>query len=304
MMFNQLIAKLLPYFPEKIVWIFSKRYISGQYISDALAESYKLNKGGVMVTVDLLGEYIKNLSEADHYKEQYINLIERFTEEQIDGNFSVKPSMFGLLLDGEACYRNLREIVEVADKCNSFIRIDMEDSSCTSNEIAIFRRLKEEFPARVGLVFQSYMRRTLDDIRDLLDLNYSGNPLNIRLCKGIYIENEHIAFKKYQEVRDHFVEDLRFMFENGIYVGIATHDNYLIEKAMEYIDQLKVPKDKYEFQMLFGVTPRLRQSIINNGHRMRVYVPYGTKWFGYSTRRLQENPAMVWHIIKALFVRK
>ena len=146
MMINKIIAKILPWFPERIVWIFSKRYISGESISDALAESRKLNDGGVMVTVDLLGEYIKNLSEAEIYKDQYIKLIERFTDEKIEGNFSVKPSMFGLLLDWEACYRNLRDIVEVADKSNSFIRIDMEDSSCTSVEIEIFRRLKDEFP--------------------------------------------------------------------------------------------------------------------------------------------------------------
>jgi proline dehydrogenase len=179
----------------------------------------------------------------------------------------------------------------------------MEDSLCTSVEIEIFRRLKDEFPTRVGLVLQAYLRRTLDDIRSLLDLNYPETPLNIRLCKGIYIENEHVAYKKYQEIRDHYIGDLRFMLENGIYVGIATHDKYLTEKACEIIGQLKLPKDKYEFQMLFGVTPQLRQSIVDRGHRMRVYVPYGKQWFGYSTRRLKENPGMVWHILKALFVR-
>ena len=303
-MINRLIAKLLPFFPEKVVWVFSKRYISGVYISDALAESRKLNQKGIMVTVDLLGEYIKNLSEADRYKDQYIELIERFTSEKINGNFSVKPSMFGLLVDQEACYRNLREIVEVAGKCNSFIRIDMEDSECTSNEIEIFRRLKSEFPNRVGLVFQAYLRRTLDDVRNLLSLYNSGTPLNFRLCKGIYIEEEHIAYKRYQEIRDHYVEDLRFMLQNGIYVGIATHDKYLIDKAIEIIDHLKVPKDKYEFQMLFGVAPNLMQSIVNRGYRMRIYVPYGKQWFGYSTRRLKENPEIVWHILKAMFVRQ
>lgn len=295
---------MLPYFPERIVWIFSKRYIAGEYIYNALAESHKLNQRGIMVSVDLLGEYIKNLSDADHYKEQYIDLIKKFTAEKIDGNFSVKPSMFGLLLDQEACYRNLRKIVEVANECNSFIKIDMEDSECTSIEIAIFRRLKSEFPSRVGLVVQAYMHRTFNDISNLLDLHLPEVPLNFRLCKGIYIEEEHIAYKGYQEIRDHYIEDLRFMLQNRIYVGIATHDKYLIDKSYELIDQLKVPKDKYEFQMLFGVAPKLRQSIVDRGHRMRVYVPYGKQWFGYSTRRLKENPNMVWHIIKAMFVRQ
>lgn len=301
-MINQLIAKMLPYFPKRIVWIFSKRYISGQSIDDALTESRKLNNSGIMVTVDLLGEYIKNLLDADHYKEQYIDLIKRFAVEKIDGNFSVKPSMFGLLLDQEACYQNLRDIVEVADNCNSFVRIDMEDSQCTSVEIAIFRRLKCEFPNRVGIVVQAYMHRTLDDVGELLDLNNLENPLNLRLCKGIYIEDKCIAYKGHQEIRDHYIKDLRFMLLNGIYVGIATHDKYLINSAYKIIDELKVPKDKYEFQMLFGVTPQLRQSIIDRGHRMRVYVPYGKQWFGYSTRRLKENPGMVWHILKAIFV--
>ena len=302
-MINQLIARMLPYFPKRIVWIFSKRYIAGEYISDALTESRKLNHTGTMVTTDLLGEYVNNLDETTYYKELYIELIERFTTEKIDGNFSVKPSMFGLLLDSEACYRNLRDIVEVADRCDTFIRIDMEDSGCTSVELEIFRRLKTEFPLRVGLVVQAYMRRTLDDIQSLLDLNRPEAPMNLRLCKGIYIEAAHIAYKKHQEIRDHYVEDLQFMLSNGIYAGIATHDKYLINKAYELIEQLNVPKDKYEFQMLYGVTPKLRSSILGKGHRMRVYVPYGKQWFGYSTRRLKENPAMVWHIIKAIFIR-
>lgn len=303
-MINQFIAKMLPYFPERLVWIFSKRYISGQYISDALTESRKFNHNGVKVTVDLLGENIRVLSEAELYKEQYTDLIERFTAERIDGNFSVKPSMFGLLLDKEACYANLREIVETADRCDSFIKIDMEDSAVTSAEIEIFRRLKGEFPARVGLVFQAYMRRTLDDIKSLLDLNLPGAPLNIRLCKGIYIEAANVAYQGHQEIRDHFLNDLRFMLENGIYVGIATHDKYLIDKSYEIISQLGVAKDKYEFQMLYGVTPQLRSSVVAAGHRMRVYVPFGKQWFAYSTRRLKENPAMIWHILKAIFVRK
>lgn len=303
-MINQFIAKMLPYFPERLVWIFSKRYISGKHISDALTESRKLNQQGVLVSVDLLGEYVTNLAEATNYKEQYIELIQRFTAEKVRGNFSVKPSMFGLLLDSEACFSNLHELAVVAEDCNSFLRIDMEDSLCTSIEIEIFRRLKTEFPKRVGLVLQAYMRRTLDDIKSLKDLNYPEAPLNIRLCKGIYIEEAKLAYKGHQEIRDHYLENLRFMLENGIYVGIATHDKFLIDKSYQLIAELKVPKDKYEFQMLYGVTPQLRKSVVEQGHNMRVYVPYGMQWFGYSTRRLKENPAMVWHIIKAIFVRQ
>lgn len=303
-MINKLIAKILPYFPKRIVWIFGKPYISGQTIDDALVESRKLNQRGIMVSVDLLGEYVKNLGEADIYKRQYIDLIKRFTTKKINGHFSVKPSMFGLLLDQEACYQNLYEIVEVADQCNTFIRIDMEDSECTSIELEIYRRLKLKFPSRIGVVVQAYLRRTLDDVKNLMDLNLHEAPLNFRLCKGIYIEEERIAYKGHQEIRDHYIEDLRFMLQNGIYVGIATHDKYLIERAYELIDQLNIPKEKYEFQMLYGVTPILRQSIVDRGHRMRVYVPYGKQWFTYSTRRLKENPNMVWYILKAIFVRQ
>ena len=302
-MFNKMIAGLLPYMPKKLVWIFSKRYIAGESLEDAMRESRQLNAEQTMVTVDILGEYIKELSEATENKKQYIDLIRRFTSENIDGNFSVKPSMFGLLLEKEACYQNIREIVSVADECDTFIRVDMEDSSCTDAEVEIFRRLKAEFPTRVGLVVQSYMRRTLSDIRDLMDMHSEEAPLNFRLCKGIYVEPAEVAFKKYQEVRDHYLEDLEFMLQNGIYVGIATHDKYLVDKAFELLEKYNTPKDKYEFQMLYGVTPDLRSRITGAGHRMRVYVPYGVQWFGYSTRRLKENPNMTWLIIKALFVR-
>ncbi len=302
-MLNKIIAGILPFLPKQLVWVFSKKYISGKTIEDALRESRKLNDLGCMVTVDLLGEYINRLSEAEEYKRQYIALIERFSKEGVDGNFSVKPSMFGLLLDQEACLTNLREIVATAQRCNSFIRIDMEDSACTDREEELYRKLKAEFPGRVGLVVQAYLRRTLNDVKNMMEIHTPEVPLNFRLCKGIYIEDEGIAFKGYQEVRDHYLEDLKFMFENGIYVGIATHDRYLIDRAIEMIEAYRVPRERYEFQMLFGVTPNLRRSIVERGHRMRIYVPYGQQWFGYSTRRLKENPHMVWHIIKAIFVR-
>ena len=191
--------------------------------------------------------------------------------------------MFGLLLDKEACYGIIREIVAVADKYNSFIRIDMEDSTCTNDEINIYNRLREEFPKRVGLVIQAYMRRTLDDVKNLMKSDTTTSPLNFRLCKGIYIEDKSIAFKGYQEVRDHFMEDLEFMLKNDIFVGVATHDRYLVEQSMLLIKRLNIPKEKYEFQMLYGVNPKLRKSIVEKGYTMRVYLPFGTQWFNYST---------------------
>ncbi len=302
-MINRMIAGILPYMPKKLVWIFSKKYISGENMSDAMRESVRLNAEGCSVTLDVLGEHINILSEAESFKAQYIEVIEQFSSRKIIGNISLKPSMFGLLLDKEACYRNIREILLVAVKCDNFIRIDMEDSSCTDDEIVLYNRLRSEFPNHVGLVLQAYLHRTLDDVKAMMSDPTVSSPLNFRLCKGIYIEDKSIAFKGYQEVRDHYLEDLEWMLKNKIYVGIATHDQYLVDQSVLLIERLQIPKEKYEFQMLFGVNSNLRRSLVKRGFPMRVYVPFGTHWFSYSTRRLKENPHMVWHIIKALFVR-
>ncbi|MCL3778767.1 proline dehydrogenase [Prolixibacteraceae bacterium JC049] len=302
-MLHKMIAGVIPHMPKKLIWMFSKAYIAGETVEDAIKASAKLNEEGVMVTIDILGEFITDLSQATESKEQYLDTIKRFTDKGVDGNFSVKPTSFGLLLDPEVCYQNIREVVKLAAEKGNFIRIDMEDSQCVDMEWDIYKRLKAEFPGHVGLVLQAYLHRTMPD---LVSLNGSGtaeNPYNFRLCKGIYVEPEEIAYKGYQEVRNHFVENLEYMLTHDMYVGIATHDKYLIEKAFELIEKHNVPRDKYEFQMLYGVTPELRKSVVNAGHRMRVYVPFGKDWFGYSTRRLKENPKMVNHIVKALFVK-
>jgi len=302
-MFNKFIAAILPYFPKKFIWIFSRAYISGETIEDAMRVSKDLNSKKIKVTLDVLGEFIKTLDEAESNKKEYLHLIDISYKNNIDGNFSLKPTSFGLLIDKEICYNHIREIVVKAASYHGFIRIDMEDSPCTDDEILLFRRLKSEFPANVGLVIQAYLRRTFKDLERMLDLNSSTIPVNFRLCKGIYIEPEAIAFKKHDEINQHYLEDLEFMFRNKIYVGIATHDKPLIESAYNLIKKYNVPKDMYEFQMLYGVTPKLRESIVNEGHTMRVYVPFGKQWFGYSTRRLKENPKMASHIMKAVFYK-
>jgi proline dehydrogenase len=303
MWINKLIAGMLPYMPKSIVWLFSKRYIAGKTIEDAIAISKSLNNEGMMVTIDLLGEFITELHQAEENKKQYLEIIDAVMQQKIDGNFSLKPTMFGLLIDKDVCYRNIREIVAKAASYNNFIRIDMEDSQCVDPEIEIFRKLKAEFPKNVGLVFQAYLHRTITDLNNLLDIHSDEIPINYRLCKGIYVESEKIAYKKYHEINQHFLNDLEFMFSNGIYPGIATHDKFLVEGAYKLIEKYKVPRDRYEFQMLYGVTPQLRKSILDAGHRMRIYVPFGEQWFAYSTRRLKENPSMAKEIIKALFVR-
>jgi proline dehydrogenase len=302
-MINKMIAAMLPYFPKKFVWIFSRKYIAGETLEDAIRVSRELNASGIMVTMDVLGEFITNLDQAEENKVEYLNVIDVIHQSGINGNLSVKPTMFGLLLDQEVCYRKIREIVARAAKYGNFIRIDMEDSQCTDMEIALYRRLKHEFPKNVGLVLQAYLKRTSKDLEDLMDLHSREVPLNYRLCKGIYVEPAEIAYKKYHEINQHYLENLEFMFRNGIYPGIATHDIPLIEGALRLIEKYNVPADKYEFQMLYGVTPERRKALVEKGHRMRVYVPYGKQWFGYSTRRLKENPKMATQIIKAIFVK-
>ncbi len=302
-MLNKLIANILPHMPKKLVWVFSKRYIAGETLEEGILASKLLNEKGIETTIDLLGEFIDTIEEAEDNKNQYLEIIERCTSENVKGNFSLKPTMFGLLIDKEVCYNYIREIVALAAKKNSFIRIDMEDSQCVDMEIDMFRRLRSEFPANVGLVLQAYLRRTLSDLEALNKLNNADNPINFRLCKGIYVEPASIAYKDFKEVQNNYLNDLEYMFQNKMYAAIATHDKYLVQESYKLIEKYNVPKNMYEFQMLYGVTPDLRKSILYNGHLMRVYVPYGKHWFGYSTRRLKENPKMATDIIKALFIR-
>lgn len=302
-MLNQLLADALPYMPKKLIWIFSKRYIAGETIEDGLKACRQLNQQGIEVTVDLLGEFIGTIQQAEENRKKYIEIIERFTSEGIKGNFSLKPTMFGLLINKEICLDNIEQVVKKAAEKNNFIRIDMEDSQCVDMELDLYRKLQQKYPAHVGLVFQAYMRRTKNDLLNLSHIHSNGVPLNFRLCKGIYNEPKEIAYKGFEEVQQHYMDDLNFMFENNMYVGIATHDKFLVEKALELMKEKKVDKSKYEFQMLYGVTPELRSYIVNQEHKMRVYVPFGKDWFGYSTRRLKENPKMATHILKALFFR-
>ncbi len=302
-MLNKILANTLPYMPKKLIWIFSKRYIAGETIEDGLKVSRELNSQGIEVSIDLLGEFISTIEQAEENRNKYIDLIERFTSEGISGNFSVKPTMFGLLINKEVCYTNIEAVVLKAVEKNTFIRIDMEDSQCVDSELEMYRKLQQKYPANVGLVIQAYLRRTMNDLINMGNIHVNGSPLNFRLCKGIYVEPKHIAFKASEEIREHYLDDLKYMLEHNMYVGIATHDKYMVDHAINFIKEKKLDKTKFEFQMLYGVTPELRSSIVKQGYKMRVYVPFGKDWFGYSTRRLKENPKMASHIVKALFFR-
>jgi proline dehydrogenase len=303
-MINRLIASTLPLLPKRFVWLFSRSYIAGETVEDAMSACRALNEDGIKTTIDILGEFIQNLGEAEKNRDEYLALIDIAQRTGIDGNYSVKPTMFGLLIDAEVCYSHIRDIVAKAASDGNFVRIDMEDSACVDLEINLFRRLKTEYPENVGLVVQAYLHRTLNDLKDLMDLHTPTIPLNYRLCKGIYAEPGHIAFQRHDEINAHFLEDLEFMFRNGVYPGIATHDRSLVDGALALIDKYEIPRDRYEFQMLYGVTPELRRSLIEAGHTLRVYVPYGRHWFGYSTRRLKENPKIVNSIVKSLLLSR
>jgi proline dehydrogenase len=301
-MINKLIAWIIQFLPERFVWIFSKKYIAGKNFSDAAKVVKLLNANGIVTTIDVLGEFLDNKQQAINFQKKYFKTIEESAENKLITSISVKPTMFGLLRDFDFCYETIREIILRAKKHNFMVRIDMESSDCTDLELMLFKKLYKEFPANVGLVFQSYLKRTFSDLKNLQKISIVEHPLNIRLCKGIYIEPANIAFKKKEEIKANFIKCLEFMFANKMYPAIATHDKSLIQNCLSFISQYKKNKDEYEFQMLYGVTPKLRDNIVNDGHTMRIYVPYGKHWFNYSTRRLKENPHLVRDIIIGFFV--
>jgi proline dehydrogenase len=291
---NRLIVILLPLIPKPVVGLFSKPYIAGNCL-DAAAECVKkLNARGVMATMDLLGESAHREQECRAAVEEYFRILERIDGEKLDCNISLKPTQLGLLFDAELCYRNIKDIVQKAREFDNFVRIDMEDSSCTSDTIEIYNRLREEFD-NVGIVIQVYLRRSISDIHKLLEKN-----ANLRLCKGIYIEPRDICYRDPEIVNSNFGYLIEKSLKAGSYVGIATHDEKVIWETLRIVDQLALDPEGYEFQMLLGVGEALCRILVDSGHRMRIYVPYGERWYAYSMRRLKENPKIAFYILKAL----
>jgi len=292
---NKLIVKTVELMPKSLVRVFSNRYIAGDSLKDGVAFVQKLNSQNILATMDVLGEAITTHEEAIQAKSECIEVIDAIEKYQLLANVSIKPSQMGILLDEEFCFKQVSEIVEKAAANKNFVRLDMEDSTTTDRIINLHNRLKEHHK-NVGVVVQACLRRTLDDVKVL---NATGT--NYRLCKGIYIEPEKIAYRGKQEIRDNYLAILREMLTNGNYVGIATHDDYLLQNALKMIEELGISKDKYEFQMLLGVKEDLRDKINKQGHKVRIYVPFGEHWYQYSIRRLQENPQVAWDIFKNLF---
>lgn len=296
-MLNSFIVKVLPLFPKSFISLFSQRYIAGETLAEAVAESKKINDLNMTITMDVLGENITNLGEAENAKNICLQVLDELHNNNIKGNISLKLTQLGLKLDRSACEDNFIEILEKAKGYNNFIRIDMEDSSCTDQTIDISLKMKKRYD-KVGTVVQAYLKRSENDVKMLAE-----NGINLRICKGIYNEPASIAFKDREEIRENFIKLLKILFDNKIYVGIATHDSLLVDRAYQLIHNMKLSPEQYEFQMLLGVSDKLCKQIAEDGYQMRVYVPFGEQWYPYSIRRLKENPQMAGYIIKNLLFR-
>jgi proline dehydrogenase len=298
-LFNFLVSKTIMHVPGPIVGFFARGYIAGDDLSAAVRTTKELNGKGMVTTIDILGEFIKTKEEASFFKQQCLDILNGIDKEELDANLSLKPTQLGLELDKTFAFENIREIVALAASLNNFVRIDMEDHSCTDDTLEFFSTLREEFPGHVGVVVQSYLRRTIDDIENLSD-----GLLNFRLCKGIYNEPREVAYKDMAIINRSFVKCLEKMFEKEAYVGIATHDEKLVFESEQLIREFGLKREEYEFQMLLGVDPELRDLLVKRGHRLRIYVPYGKSWLPYSRRRLKENPSIAQHALRQMLGMK
>jgi proline dehydrogenase len=286
---DRAIVKLLPVVPKPLVQRISSRYIAGAELRDATRVVRELNADGKLATVDVLGEEVLDAEATRRYVDAYEDVLAEIERTGLDSNVSVKPTALGLKLDLDLCRENLAAVVDDAAARGNFVRIDMEDSSTTSDTLRLYRELRESGRDNVGVVLQAYMRRTVADVRAISDLE----P-NVRLCKGIYVEPPEIAFTDYDAVRANFVTALDELLAAHAYVGIATHDEWLIQRGLERVAGMA--REDYEFQMLLGVREERAGELVAAGHRLRVYVPFGREWYGYSLRRLQENPKVAGYI--------
>jgi proline dehydrogenase len=288
------IVRLLPAVPKPVVQLFSSRYIAGATLAEAVACVRELNAGGKMGTVDVLGEEITREEETRTIAQAYDDVFAAIDTAALDSNVSVKLTALGLGLSYDLCRENLLDVVGTAAGYGNFVRIDMEDSSTTDDTLRLYRELREAGHDNLGVVLQARLRRTLDDVRALADLQPS-----VRLCKGIYLEPSTIAFTDDEAVRANFLRCLDALFDARCYVGIATHDEWLIGESLARVSHRGLGPLGYELQMLLGVREARRDELVAEGHRLRVYVPFGEQWYAYSLRRLQENPAMAGTIARA-----
>ena len=289
--FDRAIVRLLPAVPRPVVQKLSQRYIAGPELKDAREAVRRINAEAKLATIDVLGEEITTEEEAAAIVRAYQDVFADIQRCGLDSNVSVKLTGLGLKLGYDLCRENLRTVVEDAASRRNFVRIDMEDSSTTDDTLRLYRELREGGHDNVGVVLQASLRRTVDDAWGLADLKPS-----VRLCKGIYVEPSDLAYQDYEAVRASFVRGLEDLLEAGCYVGIATHDEWLLAEGRRLVAEHSLARDQYEFQMLLGVRPELGDELVIEGHRLRIYVPFGRHWYAYSLRRLQENPKLAGYI--------
>jgi proline dehydrogenase len=286
---DRAVVTLLPAVPKPVIRRISSRYIAGPTLEDARRVVAELNGAGKLATVDVLGEEITRADEAEAIAAEYVAALDVFERDGLDANVSVKPTGLGLKLGYDLCKRNVEAVIAAAEPTNRFVRIDMEDSSTTDDTLRLFRELRAEGHARVGPVLQASLRRTVADAEALAGAS-------VRLCKGIYVEPESIQFRDDDAVRDSFMRALETLVDGGSYAAIATHDEWLVDRALSLISERGLGPEAYEFQMLLGVRPELGDRVVADGHKLRIYVPFGRQWYEYSLRRLQENPKIAGYV--------
>ncbi|MCB2205491.1 proline dehydrogenase family protein [bacterium] len=296
-LFSKLIAASIPLIPRPVVGYFAKPYIAGETLADGVRVVKELNAQGIMATMDVLGESVNSKDEALAMREQCAGVLRAINEHKLDANLSIKPTQIGLSIDTAFFEENARFLLDLAVQYDNFVRLDMEDHPFTDSTLEMYMKLRRDYGHRVGVVLQAYLRRTEADLRMLME----DGDTNIRLCKGIYVEPEEIAFKGRAEIQENFKKLNEMGLGGGVYVGIATHDDVLLEHGLDYVRNHEMKREDYEFQMLLGVRSKRRDEIVGMGHRLRVYVPFGDQWYAYSTRRLKENPSMATHVVKAIF---
>jgi proline dehydrogenase len=272
------------------------RFIAGETIDEAVAAIRDLNARGCTSTFDHLNESVGSIAETEAEVREYLDVLAHIDETGIDSNVSIKLTQFGLEIDPDLAYRNVRRIVEDATRRGNFVRVDMEGSNVTQATIDVFKRLRAEVGLNdVGIAVQSYLYRTMDDVRDLVKI-----PARIRLCKGAYNEPPEVAYPDKKGVDDNYVRVMEVLLSSGVYHGIATHDPKMIDATVAFAQREGIGREAFEFQMLYGIRRDLQEQLARDGYRMRVYVPYGKHWYPYFMRRLAERPANIWFVLKNL----
>lgn len=272
------------------------RFVAGDSLDEVVPLIRQLNAENCTASFDHLNESVGSAEEAEKEVAEYLNILARIDEQRIRSNVSIKLTQFGLGLDPELAYHNARRVVEEAHRRGNFVRVDMEDSSVTQVTIDIFKRLRAEFDLNtVGIVLQSYLYRTVKDAEELVKL-----PARIRICKGAYNEPPEVAFPEKKDVDENYVKVMQILLSSGIYHGIATHDPKMIDATIDFARREGIGKEKFEFQMLYGVRRDLQRQLARDGFNVRIYVPYGKHWYPYFMRRLAERPANIWFVMKNL----